>query len=145
MFLIDTNCWMQLARQRSEADQVRGLIAGVPRQSLLVTDFSVHSLGVIFIRFGMIADYEAFLNQASIGVEVRVVGVPLEKLARVVELCMQYKLNFDDAFHYAAAELHGLKLVSLDADFDRTPNGRLTPAAALQLFKDEQSQPMQDA
>jgi predicted nucleic acid-binding protein len=64
-------------------------------------------------------------------------------MARVANACSTYGLDFDDAYQYVAAELHGLKLVSLDADFDRTPNGRLTPAAALQLFMDEQQQAKQ--
>jgi uncharacterized protein len=61
----------------------------------------------------------------------------MEHIARA---CSAYNLDFDDACQYIAAEMHDLRLVSLDADFDRTPRGRLTPAAALQLFRDEQQQ-----
>ena len=57
--------------------------------------------------------------------------------------CAAYRLDFDDAYQYVAAEFHGLTLVSLDVDFDRTPRGRLTPAAALQAFKDEQAKRQQ--
>ena len=66
--------------------------------------------------------------------------MPFHQLQRVAEACVAHRLDFDDAYQYVAAELHGLKVVSLDADFDRTPNGRLTPAAALQAFTDEQQQ-----
>ena len=43
-------------------------------------------------------------------------------------------LDFDDAVQYVAAERDDLTLVSLDADFDRTPRGRKTPAQALAEF-----------
>jgi predicted nucleic acid-binding protein len=36
----------------------------------------------------------------------------------------QYGLDFDDAYQYTVAERGALTLVSFDADFDRTPNGK---------------------
>lgn len=137
MLLLDTNCWMQLARRRADADDVRSLISLVPRTRLFVSDFSVHSIGVIFERKGMIEGYVDFVDRSSFGRELRIVDVPLAQLQRIADVCLAHRLDFDDAYKYVAAELHGLKLVSFDADFDRTPNGRLTPAAALQLFKEE--------
>ena len=41
-------------------------------------------------------------------------------------------LDFDDAYHYAAAEKHNLIIVSFDRDFDRTERGRQIPAEVLQ-------------
>lgn len=145
MFLIDTNCWMQVARSRSEADEVRTLLAGVPVSRLFVSIYSVHSMGTVMAARGWIGDYADFLSRASIGTRVQVVTIPIADLRRVQDVCLAHGLDFDDAYQYVAAEIHGLKLVSLDADFDRTPGGRLTPAAALQLFKDEHTQQSKDA
>jgi predicted nucleic acid-binding protein len=39
----------------------------------------------------------------------------------------QFRLDFDDAYQYVAAEKYGLTLVSFDADFDQTKLGRKTP------------------
>jgi predicted nucleic acid-binding protein len=49
----------------------------------------------------------------------------------------QFNLDFDDAYQYLAAEKHGLILVSLDSDFDRTERGRQTPVEALDSQHDE--------
>ena len=138
MFLIDTNCWMQVARDRGQADEVRLMLANVPMDRLFVTIFSVHSMGVVLASRGWIAGYANFLARTSIGAHVRIIAVPVPELRRVEAACIAHRLDFDDAYQYTAAELHGLRVVSLDADFDRTPRGRLTPAAALQLFMDEQ-------
>jgi uncharacterized protein len=145
MFLIDTNCWMQLARERSEADSVRQLIGGVPLSRIFVSIFTVHSIGVILRRRGMIDQYVAFLDASSIGSKIQIVHLDVHRFSRITNTCSSYNLDFDDSYQYVAAELNNLTLVSLDADFDRTPRGRLTPAAALQKFKDEQSQPQQEA
>jgi predicted nucleic acid-binding protein len=138
-FLIDTNCFMQIVRSRPVAPDVRALLDQVPRASVVVTDFTVHSLGVVMARFGQLDEYAEFLRDVGIGSEVAVATVAVGQSDLLVAACKAHALDFDDAYQYVAAELHDLKLVSLDADFDRTPNGRLTPAAALQAFKDEQT------
>jgi predicted nucleic acid-binding protein len=93
----------------------------------------------------MLDRYGSFLSDMSIGSKLNVITVPIQSLGRVADAAVALRLDFDDAYQYIAAELNDLRIVSLDADFDRTPRGRLTPAAALQLFKDEKQRPQQDA
>lgn len=143
MFLVDTNCFMQIARQRPEAPQVRAFLNGVPRSRLFVSIFSLHSVGVIMSRFGQIDGYLALIDGLGIGREMGVVQIDVRSLHRVVDACRALALDFDDAYQYVVAELNNLAIVSLDADFDRTPRGRLTPAAALQRFTDEQTRQQQ--
>ncbi|GIV19455.1 MAG: hypothetical protein KatS3mg023_1206 [Armatimonadota bacterium] len=47
---------------------------------------------------------------------------------RIIVVMTQYSLDFDDAYHYVAAERFGLQLVSFDRDFDQTPLRRLHPS-----------------
>jgi predicted nucleic acid-binding protein len=49
----------------------------------------------------------------------------------LVGLAAKFDLDFDDAYQYSAAIRHGLKIVSFDADFDRTTEGRLLPTDVL--------------
>ncbi len=136
-FLLDTNCWMQIVRRREHAADVTDLLRAVPPSDISISDYSLHSLVNIMRRHKVIGDLPDFIRRSGFGAAVEVVTIPPAELKRVVEAIDAHGLDADDAYQYAAAELHGLKLVSLDADFDRTPNGRLTPAAALQAFKDE--------
>lgn len=138
-FLLDTNCFIQIVRSRPDAPQVRSLLQEVPVTQLFMTDFTVHSIGVVMLRFNQINGYASFLAGLGIGGGFGVVGIPVNRLDLVSTACTTHRLDFDDAYQYAAAELHNLTLVSLDVDFDRTPRGRLTPAAALQAFRDEQA------
>ena len=96
-------------------------------------------------RRDQLGELPGFLELSTIGTDITILRLDVSGIRRVVETTSRLKLDYDDAYQYVAAELHGLKLVSLDSDFDRTPNGRLTPAAALRKFKDEQTQPRQDA
>jgi predicted nucleic acid-binding protein len=134
MFLIDTNCFMQIIRSRPEALEVQAMLDGVPRSSLFVSDFTLHSIGVIMSRFGQIDGYVAFIRGLGIGQDFGILQVEIGNIERIAGNCKDHRLDFDDAYQYAVAELNGLTLVSLDVDFDRTPRGRLTPAAALKMF-----------
>jgi predicted nucleic acid-binding protein len=136
-FLLDTNCWMQLVRRREHADDVRE----VPPSAIRVTDYATHSLILLMRRFNILDELPTFITASGFGLSIMLVDVPPIRFARIVEVMGLHGLDVDDAYHYVATELHGLTLVSLDADFDRTPRGRLTPAMALQQFRDEQQQP----
>ena len=129
--LLDANCWLQVVRNREHADDVRRLLAGVPANAVAVTDMAVHSIAIVMARFKMLDDFPQVVRDFGIGQPTEIVRLGPANYDRVIEVTKSYRLDFDDAYQYAAAELHGLTLVSLDADFDRTPRGRLTPAAAL--------------
>jgi predicted nucleic acid-binding protein len=139
-FLLDTNCWMQLARRRDHFDEIADLLREVPATAICISDYALHSLINITRRHKMLAELPGFISASGFGERVDIVVVAAANMSRIVEVIEHHQLDVDDAYQYVAANLHGLRLVSLDTDFDRTPNGRLTPAAALALFKDEQKQ-----
>jgi len=126
---------MQIARRRDRYQEVAELLRHVPPSAVSITDYALHSLMNIARRHEMLAQLPGFIARSGFGVTVEVVTVTATRLGDVAEAIAKYQLDVDDAYQYIAAEAYGLKLVSLDADFDRTPNGRLTPAAALQLFQ----------
>jgi predicted nucleic acid-binding protein len=136
-FLLDSNCWMQMIRAREHAMEVRDLLRAVPSNDIALTDFALHSLGLVMGRHRILDQFPRFVDETLIRKSVRIVSILPQDLHRVVEQCNTNRLDFDDAYQYVAAELNDLTLVSLDADFDRTPRGRLTPAAALQRYRDD--------
>jgi uncharacterized protein len=142
-FLLDTNCWMQLIREREHAKEVGDLIDAAGAANLATSDLALHSVVIAMRRHRMLDKVEAFLHFSGVGTTVALIRTRPVDLVRVAQCCQQHGLDVEDAYQYVAAELNGLRLVSLDTDFDRTPNGRLTPAAALALFRDEQQRQQQ--
>lgn len=55
----------------------------------------------------------------------------------LLEAMQKYNLDFDDAYQFSVIREFGLTLVSYDHDFDRTPEGRMTPSAALLAYRDQ--------
>jgi predicted nucleic acid-binding protein len=48
-----------------------------------------------------------------------------------MRLLVDTNLFIDYAYQYSAAKRHALRIVSFDADFDRTTEGRLLPTDVL--------------
>ena len=136
-FLLDANCLLRIARQRDLADDVERLLSEVPHDRLRISDFGLHSIAITMAHFGQLADYPGLVHRVGIGETIAIVRLFPTDWPRVVEVVAAHRLDVDDAYQYVAAEIDHRRLVSFDRDFDRTPNGRVTPAAALQMFKDE--------
>ncbi|MFS8086674.1 MAG: PIN domain-containing protein [Acidobacteriota bacterium] len=62
---------------------------------------------------------------------VNLVSIKPEDTGGLIDAIDKYKLDFDDAYQYVAAELNGLTISSFDTDFDRTDKSKKTPSAIL--------------
>lgn len=71
--------------------------------------------------------YLNFINDVFIHGAVTIIRLGPDDIQRLVEVMDQFKLDFDDAYQYTAAEKHTLTLVSFDGDFDGTELGRKMP------------------
>jgi len=128
MYLLDTNIWLERLLDQGRSGEVEEFLSSVPSERLFITDFSLHSIGVILGRLGCMPAFCSFIADLFIDGAVAVIAldpVQMKSLARTMEL---YRLDFDDAYQYTAAVEHSLVLISFDSDFERTPGGRLSPA-----------------
>ena len=139
MYLVDTNIWLERLLEQDRSEEVRQLLDRVPTDQLLITDFSFHSIGVIFHRLKRRADFLTFVQDVLIDGAVVVVALQPLHMFRVVEMMNTQRLDFDDAYQYVAAAQYGAELVSFDDDFDGTPLGRITPAQILASLPQHES------
>ncbi|RMF93224.1 MAG: PIN domain-containing protein [Nitrospinota bacterium] len=128
MYLVDTNIWLERLLDQERSEEVGRFLAQIPSERLCITDFTFHSLGVILSRLHQAEALLQFVRDAFIEGAVSLVGLLPENMETVVNTMQQFRLDFDDAYQYVAAERFGLTLISFDQDFDRTPRGRNTPA-----------------
>ena len=98
-----------------------------------MTDFTLHSIGVICNRLKQEDVFVQFVDDILISSGICLVSVSADKMTRVVEIIDRFGLDFDDAYQYVAAELEKAEIVSFDKDFDKTEQGRLTPIQVLKL------------
>lgn len=133
-FLFDSSVWLEALLNQPAAPEARASFAAVPPAELAISQFAVHSIGLILTRRGYGVQYTQFLREVIIAGAVTVIALAPEQLAQLPAACTTLALDFDDAYQYTAADQAGLTLVSFDAHFDRTPRGRMTPSAAMKML-----------
>ena len=112
---------------QERAAVVADLLSRVPSIELCMTDFTLHSIGVILHRLKKPEVYVQFVQDVLIEGATHLLTIPPEAMAELVKVIQSHGLDFDDAYQYVAASRYGLTLISLDSDFDRTDHGRTTP------------------
>ncbi|MCS6919489.1 MAG: PIN domain-containing protein [Fimbriimonadales bacterium] len=130
-YLLDSSVILELLLGQAQSNTVQQLIEAAEPESLCLSDFALHSIGIVLSRLNLHQAYVRFLEDMILSGFLAVIRVPHAQLRLVVVNQLQYGLDFDDAYQYTTAHLHNLRLVSLDADYDQTPEGRLTPQQAL--------------
>ena len=133
MYLVDTNIWLERLLDQERSAEVGQFLAQTSTDQLLMTDFTLHSIGVILDRLGQRAVLLRFVDDVFVQGEVVLVSVRPAAMHRLVSVIEQFNLDFDDAYQYVAAEQADAVIVSFDGDFDRTDRGRQTPADILRV------------
>ncbi len=77
----------------------------------------MHSIGVILFRYGKEGIFEKFVE--DIIPNVKLLSLPIEQYKEVVNIRKSLKLDFDDAYQYSIAKYYGLRVVTMDKDFEK--------------------------
>lgn len=120
---------LEAALRRRHWESARDFLARVPSSDLAISTFTLHSLGFYLIRQTPEV-FDAIISDI-VSRAVPVLDLEPSNLTLVTHASRTQRLDFDDAFIYTIAEMHNLKIVSFDTDFDHTPRGRHTPEQAL--------------
>lgn len=129
VYLVDTNVWLERLLDQAASQEVGSFLDRVSPDRLFVTDFALHSIGVVMIRLKRAEVLVRFVQDVFVDAAIALVRLEPVDMDRVVQVSREFNLDFDDAYQYVAAEKHGLTIVSFDTDFDRTRLGRKTPVA----------------
>jgi hypothetical protein len=102
MYLFDTNIFLEGLLDQHKAPEVRAFLQKIPLEQILISDLSLHSIGIILYGLGKHA------------------------------LFLTFVLDFDDAYQYTVATDYNLQLMSSDQDFNRTEINKSEPAEILE-------------
>ena len=131
MFLVDSNVWLERLLDQERAGEVGEFLDGVEAAQLLISEFSLYSIGIALCKLGKDAVFEDFVSDTLVDSGVPRVCLDTQDLGQLLAARQRFRLDFDDAYQYVAAAKAGATIVSFDRDLDRTDRGRKTPAEAL--------------
>ena len=116
MFLVDTNVFLEiLLKQDKKEDCKKFLNDNIG--NLNITDFSLHSIGVILFRYGKEEVFRKFVDDVL--PNTKLLSLPIDLYREVVKVRKSLNLDFDDAYQYSVAKHYGLKVVTMDRDFEK--------------------------
>jgi predicted nucleic acid-binding protein len=129
--LLDTNIFLEILLEQERAEEAKSLLRRVRDHEFYLTDYSLHSIGLALFRRMKQDAFRQFAREILIDVGIGVLSLYPEEMSKIADASLEFDLDFDDAYQFAIATKHDLKIVSLDSDFDKTPRGRFTPAQIL--------------
>jgi len=135
MFLVDTNIWLERLLNQERSTEVAELLSEVPSTYLFITDFSLHSIGVIAFKLNCIEIFRKFVQDIFIEGSVGLTTVNPSDMIDLIDAMKIFNLDFDDAYQYSVMKKYDLFLISFDHDFDKIPEGRLIPKTALSVYR----------
>ena len=112
----DTNIFLEILLGQDKKEECKKFLEDNVGD-FAITDFTLHSIGVILFRYGKEEVFEEFVEDVVTNSEV--LSLPVERYSEVVFARKNLNLDFDDAYQYAVAKHYGLKIVTMDRDFDR--------------------------
>ncbi|MGA2983574.1 MAG: PIN domain-containing protein [Terriglobia bacterium] len=129
--LVDTNLFTEVLLSQAGASEAQTLLENRKGHELFVSDFALHSIGLLLFRQKQHHVFRQFLQDLIAGTGIEMVSLAAQEMDSLIDVAGRFSLDFDDAYQYATAIKHRLRIVSFDADFDHTPDGRLLPADVL--------------
>ncbi|RLG13634.1 VapC toxin family PIN domain ribonuclease [Candidatus Pacearchaeota archaeon] len=133
MYLVDTNIWLERLLEQERNEEVAKFLNLIPTEKLFITDFSFHSISIILTKLRKFKILTTFIHDVFIKGEVSLISLAPKDVLEIIPVMDKFKLDFDDAYQYVAAEKYDLIIVSFDEDFDITERGRKTPIEILKL------------
>jgi predicted nucleic acid-binding protein len=126
-YLVDTNIWLELLLNQENSKVVSEFLRLISPTQLFVSDFAIHSIGVILSRLKKTDVLKLFLKDLFINGQIEQLSLEPYDLIDVAENIDKYKLDFDDSYQYTVAEKYGLILVTFDKDFKVVGFRKKTP------------------
>jgi predicted nucleic acid-binding protein len=126
-YLVDTNVWLERLLDQDKSDISSKFLNSTPIDSIFVSDFSIHSIGVILSRLKKFEVFEKFLNDLFVNGQIELLSLYSTDLLDVIENIKKHKFDFDDSYQYTVAQKFDLTMVTFDKDFNVKGIKKMTP------------------
>ena len=93
MYLLDTNIWLERLLGQAQSAMVGQLLERLPTDQMLMSDFTLHSLGVILHRLGYRAVFTVFVQDVLIDGGVALISLPPTNMVQVVTSMDRFGLD----------------------------------------------------
>jgi len=134
-YLVDTNIWLESLLDQEQAEIVKKFLDTIPSNNLSISDFSLHSIGVILNRLKKLNVFDDFVNDLFSTGNVACLNLePIDNL-EVSKLIKSKGLDYDDSYQVIVSQKFEIQIVTFDGDFKEKGFKTLSPKEAIEKFK----------
>lgn len=113
-YLFDTNIFLEILLDQDRKNKAKKIISDNIVE-LFISDFSLHSIGVILIKQKKFQVFTNFLS--DIIPHATILSLPKDKYHDINLLAEKYALDFDDSYQVFIAKENNLEILTMDKDF----------------------------
>ncbi len=126
-YLVDTNVWLERLLDQEKSKVASRFFDLIPTDLLFVSDFSIHSIGVILSRLKKFDIFEKFVKDLFINGRIELLSLDSSDLLDVIQNIQKFNLDFDDSYQFSVAQKYDLTIVTFDKDFNIKGIRKKTP------------------
>jgi uncharacterized protein len=117
-YLIDSNIWLERLLDQDKSDIVSEFLDTVPLDQIFISDFALHSIGVIMSRQNKLDILDKFVNDLFFNGCIDQISLEPRNFPDIISNIKRYKLDFDDANQLTVALKYDMTIVTFDKDFN---------------------------
>ena len=130
-YLVDTNVWLERLLDQDKSKIVETFLEITPVSQIFISDFALHSIGVILSRLKKPVVFEKFLSDLFINGKIERLSLNTLDLFDVLVNIKKFNLDFDDSYQLTIAQKYDLIVVTFDKDFNSIGINRISPEELL--------------
>lgn len=115
-YLFDTNIFLEILLDQNKKDKSKKIISE-NIDKLFISDFSLHSIGVILIKQEKFQIFNNFLSDVI--PHTTILSLPKDKYFDLNLIAEKYSLDFDDSYQVILAKENNLEILTMDKDFKK--------------------------
>ncbi len=115
-YLADTNIFLEILLSQEKSKLCKEFLSA-NIGSLYISDFSLHSIGVITFKFNRAKVFDQFVADSLPGLNI--VSLPKGQYDSISKNSEKFNLDFDDAIQCTMANYYDLSIATMDSDFKR--------------------------
>lgn len=116
MFLVDTNIFLEILLRQDKKESCKKFLKN-NIGNLNITDFPLHSVGVILFKYGKENIFQKFVEDVI--PNIKLLSLPIGLYKEVINASKSLNLDFDDAYQYSTAKYYGLRVATMDKNFEK--------------------------
>jgi len=120
-YLVDTNIFLEILLNQERKDDCKMFLEKNIKK-LFISDFSLHSIGVILFRNKKEKIFNMFV--ADILQNIEILSLTKFKYSYLKDIKKKYQLDFDDSYQLAIAQDHNLEIATMDFDFKKVSDSQ---------------------